>query len=125
MADDRAGLGRYGEKLARRYLEKLGYRVLVRNYRCPAGEIDLIALDERDVVFVEVKTRRSEQAQDVERAVNHPKRRQLTRTAQYYLAACPAAKKHPCRFDIVGIVCSGDGDPLIRHIRNAFAPVDR
>ncbi len=120
MADDRANLGRRGEKLARKFLEKLGYRTVVRNYRCPAGELDLISLDDRSIVFVEVKTRRSEEAADVERAVNPAKQRQLMRVARYYLASTPTARRYPCRFDVVGIVCSDDGNTEIRHIRDAF-----
>ncbi len=122
MADDRANLGRRGEKLARRFIEKLGYRIIAQNYHCPAGELDLMALDGDEIVFVEVKTRRSEEAQDVEQAVNPTKRRQLTRVANYYLATNAAARKHPCRFDVVGIVWSDDGDPQVRHILNAFRP---
>mgnify|MGYP005842799037 CR=1 FL=1 len=119
MADDRANLGRRGEKLARSYLKNLGYRIIAHNYRCPAGELDILALDGDVIVFVEVKTRRSEDAADVQDAVNPTKRRQLERVARYYLAGTPAARRHRCRFDIIGIVW-GDGDPLIRHIRNAF-----
>ncbi|MGB9626928.1 MAG: YraN family protein, partial [Phycisphaerae bacterium] len=120
LADDRANLGRRGEKLARKFLEKLGYRTIVRNYRCPAGELDLISLDQRSIVFVEVKTRRSEEAADVERAVNPAKQRQLMRVARYYLASTPTARRYPCRFDVVGIVCSDNGNTEIRHIRDAF-----
>lgn len=120
MADDRASLGRQGEKLARRFLEKLGYRIITQNYRCPAGELDLMALDGDTIAFVEVKTRRSEEADDVERAVNPAKRRQLVRVARYYLASKPAARKHPCRFDVVAIVSSGNGDAEVRHIPDAF-----
>jgi putative endonuclease len=120
LADDRANLGHRGEKLAGKFLKKLGYRIITQNYRCPAGELDLIALDGNAIVFVEVKTRRSEEADDVERAVNPAKRRQLVRVAKYYLVSKPAAQKHPCRFDVVGIVCSHDGDHEVRHIRDAF-----
>ncbi len=120
MPDDHANLGRRGEKLARRFLENLGYRVFARNYRCPAGELDMIALDGDTVVFVEVKTRRSEDAADVEQAVNPVKRRQLSRVAKYYLAARPAARRRPCRFDVVAIVCGTDGEPEIRHYPDAF-----
>ncbi len=120
MADDRAKLGRRGEKLARRFLERLGYRIITQNYVCAAGELDLIALDGEMIVFAEVKTRRGEEAADVERAVNPAKRRQLVRVAKYYVMSKPAARKYPCRFDVVGIVSSDGGEPEIRHIRNAF-----
>lgn len=125
MADDRAKLGRHGEKLARRFLERVGHRIIAQNYRCPAGELDLITLDGETVVFVEVKTRRSEQAEDVERAVNSAKQRQLARVSRYYLTAVPAARQRPCRFDILAIVASPDGSTSIRHHPNAFAPPGR
>ena len=50
-------LGKEGERIAEEYLKKKGYRLVERNYRCAAGELDLIVLDRRVVVFVEVKTR--------------------------------------------------------------------
>lgn len=122
MADDRASLGRRGEKLARQFLENRGYGIVTTNYRCPGGEIDLIAVDGHEVVFVEVKTRTSEEAADVEAAVTPVKQRRLAAAARHYLARVPAAQERPCRFDILGIVCDGHGGFDIRHIPDAFLP---
>jgi len=122
VSDDRAELGRRGEKMASRFLKKLGYAILATNYECPGGEIDLIALDGEEVVFVEVKTRTGEQAADVEEAVNPVKQRRLAMAARHYLACTPAAADRPCRFDILGIICGEQGDPKIRHIADAFVP---
>jgi putative endonuclease len=122
VADDRAELGRRGERLAEKHLKRLGCRILVRNYRCDAGEIDLIVRHAETIAFVEVKTRRSEDAADVEEAVNPHKRRQLIRVARDYLLRTPAAAEYALRFDIVGIVVGDDGTPEIRHIPEAFCP---
>ena len=122
-------LGPRGEKLAARHLRRLGVKILARNYRCPAGEADIIALDRstrsgRDaetIVFVEVKTRRSDRHVDPESAVDRRKRRQLARVAEYYLAHYPA-EDYEVRFDVVAVIASADGKPEIRHTVDAFAP---
>ncbi len=121
MPDDRLELGRTGEKLAERLLRKLGYRVLSRNYHCPAGEIDIVALDADTVVFAEVRTRRSEASDDIEEFVNPSKQRQVARVARYYVHQ-HHAEEHPCRFDVILVIVPPDGRPLIRHIPDAFQP---
>ncbi len=93
-------LGARGERIAARTLKRGGYRILARNFTCPAGELDLIALDDDTVVFVEVKTRTCAVAADPEANITHHKKRQLTRTAKYYLAMTGAVDR-PCRFDVV------------------------
>ena len=90
-----ARLGRQGEQLARRLLRKQGMKVLAQNYRCPAGEADLIALDPttrktlgaETIAFVEVKTRTSDHYTSPEAAVNADKRRRMRKVADYYLAS--------------------------------------
>jgi putative endonuclease len=121
-------LGPRGEKLARRRLKRKGYRILARNYRCPGGEIDLIALDPSTkeefgasaVCFVEVKTRRSDRYIDPASAVDFGKRRRLHKAANHYLAARPDAREYPTRFDIVSVVLPADGPPRINHYPDAF-----
>jgi putative endonuclease len=116
--------GQQGERLAERHLRRAGYRILARNYRCPAGEADLIALDRRAsgaVVFVEVKTRSSDRFVDPESAVDARKRRQLLKVAQFYLAGHDPGDR-PVRFDVVAVVGSAKGRPQVRHIVNAFTP---
>jgi putative endonuclease len=125
VSDDRAALGRRGERIAARFLKRAGFKILAKNYRCPAGELDLIALDGVQIVFVEVKTRTGEQAEDVERAVHPRKQAKLLHVARYYLTAHPAAHDHPCRFDIVGIVAQDDGSHEIQHFPDAFTPAGR
>jgi putative endonuclease len=114
-------LGRRGEKLASDYLKRLGYRIVDSGHRQRLGEIDLIAVDGRCVVFVEVKTWKSDSESDPSMAVNLSKQRKLTRAGLIYL------KQHrllesPARFDVVSIVWNGhpSSPPKIRHFPNAF-----
>ena len=85
----RAEIGALGEQLAVEHLQSLGLRVLTRNWRCRYGELDVIAADDaaRIVVFVEVKTRTSDQFGGVEQAVTPDKVRRLRRLAGLWLAA--------------------------------------
>src|SRR3954467_5329385 len=110
-------LGDRGEREAARALRRQGLRIIVRGYRTPRGEIDLIARDGDTLVFVEVKTR--SQGAPAE-AVTPEKQRRLT------LAALQFLKRHNLfeqrsRFDVVAIVWPDpDRAPTIEHIRNAF-----
>lgn len=113
-------LGARGEALAARYLRRKGYRIVDRGVRNQCGEIDLVALDGRTVVFVEVKTRRSLRAGNPVLAVDDQKQRRLARLALYY------CKQHrlldyTARFDVVGIVWSPAGRVArIDHYPGAF-----
>ncbi len=123
VASSSGELGRRGEKLAAKHLKKGGMKVLARNYRCPVGEADLIALEKttdcETIVFVEVKTRSSDKSVAPESAVNFAKQQKLRGIAKYYLASHNTADR-PIRFDVVSIVIPPGGKPNIRHIPNAF-----
>lgn len=116
-------LGQRGEAAAARYLEKKGYVIVARSDRMRHGELDLVAVDQRTVVFVEVKTRRSHEAGHPADAVDEDKQRRLTRLALIYL------KKHhllenSARFDVVAVTWPDDGrEPVIEHYVNAFPAV--
>lgn len=85
MTEQRLALGAYGEEVAAAYLCEQGYTLIERNFRCPLGEIDIIAKKRLDLVFVEVKTRRSTLFGLPQEAVGAHKQRQLMRAAQWYL----------------------------------------
>jgi len=110
-------LGKEGEDRAAKFLKKQGYRILERNYRTRSGEIDLIALHEGTVVFVEVKTRTNEAFGSPELAVNARKQSRMIKAALGYIRY---KKLHqvPCRFDVVAISSSA-GQP-VELIQNAF-----
>jgi len=116
----KASLGRQGEDWAARYLERLGYRILHRGHRLRAGELDLVALDGKVIVFVEVKTRRSADHGSPAEAVDRRKQARLTRAALAYLK-CNGLLERPARFDVVSIVWSAEArEPEVRHYRAAF-----
>lgn len=117
-------LGQRGERIAERLLLKKGMFVVDRGYSEKFGEIDLIAVDDRTVVFVEVKTRSSDFAGAPAEAVDEQKQAKITRVATAYL------KRHglldcKCRFDVVAIELDSAGNrPAIRHFENAFEAVE-
>ncbi len=102
MPDERQILGAEGEREAERFLRRERYAILARNYRCPAGEVDLVALDGRTVVFVEVKTRTGAGFGTPLEAVGARKRRQIIRAARHYLARHRLHDRN-ARFDVVGV----------------------
>jgi putative endonuclease len=111
-------LGQRGENLAARHLRNQGYKILIRNFRCDVGEVDIIARDGRSLVFVEVKTRANDEPTP-ETQVNAAKRHQLTKAAKYYLARY-GTPQPSARFDVVAIVWPTGREAQIRHTPNAF-----
>jgi putative endonuclease len=111
-------LGNRGENHAARYLRERGYKILVRNFRCPLGEIDIVARDGRTLVFVEVKTRTQDDPLP-EDQVNGFKRHQITKAAKYYLGRY-GVPQPPSRFDVVAVVWPDGREPQVRHTQHAF-----
>ncbi len=125
LEDKDAGesLGRRGETAAAKFLKQLGYRILERGYDSPLGEIDIVAIDGRTVVFVEVKTRSSTDSGHPADAVDATKQRRMTQAALAYLKAHNLLQT-PARFDVVAVMWRDVHEPpVIEHIQNAFAPV--
>ncbi len=118
MTQQRLSLGKWGEEQAARYLQRLGMKILERNFRTPVGEIDIIARHKKILVFVEVKTRRSAAFGTPLEAVGPFKQRQILRTAQWYLGQGFGRGLQP-RFDVVAVRPVAD-DAAIEHIPDAF-----
>jgi putative endonuclease len=116
----RDALGDRGENVAARYLRNRGYKIIIRNFRCDLGEIDIVARDGKTLVFVEVKTRAYEDPAP-EDQVNEAKQHQLTKVAKLYLSRY-GIPQPPSRFDVVAIIWPNGRDPLIRHTPHAFEP---
>jgi putative endonuclease len=117
--------GDRGEQAAEQYLVKLGYRILARQHRNAGGEIDLVALDGDTVVFVEVKTRGSEDRGQPVDAITPDKQRRLTRAALVFLKQRKWLERR-CRFDVIAIVWpDGDAEPQLTHYQHAFEAVGR
>jgi putative endonuclease len=106
----RQGLGRTGERLAAEELSQQGYRILEQNFRCSYGEIDLIAEDEHDLIFVEVKTRRGNAFGLPEEAVTRRKQQKIVQVASYYLDL-HACSNRSWRIDVVAVQLSRGGKP--------------
>lgn len=107
-----------GENAAARYLRQIGYKIILRNYHSPLGEIDIIARDGDTLVFCEVKTRAYDEPTPEEQ-VNRTKQHQITKAAKVYLNRYGSSQP-PARFDVVAVVWPADREPAIRHIQNAF-----
>jgi putative endonuclease len=111
-------LGKEGERIAEQYLKRKGYKLVERNYRCSAGEVDLIVLDRRVIVFVEVKTRTDHGFGTPLEAVQPRKQRKMMQAAQFFLTQ-KKLHQRDARFDVVGISWPGR-EPVIEHVENAF-----
>jgi putative endonuclease len=121
----RRWFGHRSERAAARFLRRLGYRILARNVNLPVGELDLVALDRRTLVFVEV---RSTEGGSVERptlSVDATKQRKLTKVALAYLQQ-HRLLDHPARFDVIAVSWPADRRrPHVVHYPNAFETVGR
>jgi len=107
--------GQAAEALAAEWLASRGLRIVERNYRCRAGEIDLIAEDGAALVFVEVRLRRSAAYGGAAASVDHTKRQRLIRAAQHYLMG---QADRPCRFDV--ILLDALDERRVEWLRDAF-----
>lgn len=124
--DPRRRLGSLGERLAREHLERAGYEIVDRNYRCRLGELDIVAADRRALVFCEVKTRvaggRTGPAGPLD-AIGHAKRRRLRLLAREWLRTRSGDGPHPpsMRFDAIGVTVDAAGLMLaLDHVEDAF-----
>lgn len=109
-------IGKIGENLATKYLENKEYKVLLRNFRCRSGEIDIIAEDKNEIVFVEVKTRSILCYGRPAEAVDYFKRKHIYRTAKYFLHK-NNLERHFVRFDVIEIYLSNK-KYKVSHIKN-------
>ncbi len=120
MTEARRALGEAGEATAQAFLRRRGVKILATNFRCAAGEIDLIGRDGDTIVFVEVKTRLSLAFGPPEMAVHIRKQRQIVRAAQWYLAE-RRMQDVSCRFDVLGVTFPEEDEaPRIAWVRDAF-----
>lgn len=112
-------LGVWGEALALEHLQAQGYRLLARNWKCKAGEIDLIMQKGGEIIFVEVRLRRKTQYGTGLDTVAWQKQRKLIKAAQWYLQS--TRQLHlPTRFDVISIEHEDGANPKLDHIEHAF-----
>jgi putative endonuclease len=122
MSPDMPDLGRWGEEVAARHLERVGCRVLDRNWRAGRLEIDLVVRDGATIAFVEVKTRRPGPQHPAE-AVDRRKRARLRKAAARWIATHPE-RALEYRFDVVSVNVGADGRGRVRHDPDAFTSDD-
>jgi putative endonuclease len=123
MTSPEKSLGKKGEELAAAHLQALHYKILERNYRCAAGEIDIIAKDRNTLVFIEVKTRSNRGFGVPAEGVHARKQRQLSKVALTYLNQKKLINI-PARFDVVAVEMLS-GRRQVEVIRDAFDLVVR
>ncbi|MEI2268398.1 YraN family protein [Microbacterium sp. No. 7] len=112
-------LGRAGEERAERHLRTLGYRILDRNWRSRSGEIDIVAARGRDLVVVEVKTRRGEWFGHPFAAVDARKRDRLWRLGAAWVVAHPdAARGRRLRLDVIGVTGPDPESAVVEHLED-------
>jgi putative endonuclease len=114
----RSSVGKRGEELASAYLENAGYKIVERNYRCIFGEIDIVAEEGDTIVFIEVKSRRSNAYGDPQLAVGYRKQKKISLVALHYIAEKHQHNRN-ARFDVVAVKIVSSGT-AIELIKNAF-----
>ena len=114
-------VGRRGEQLAADFLERMGYTIAARNWRCREGELDIVAHDRQDtVVICEVKTRSGLRYGSGAESVTAGKRRRIRRLGLLWLADVKGRPTLRLRFDVISVLAEPGGIVEIRHIQGAF-----
>lgn len=125
MTRERKETGARGEEHAARFLRRKGYRILDRNYRCPVGELDIVAEDGGMLAFVEVRTRRAPCLVRPEETVNWTKAQRVARLADYYVVA-RGLEERAWRMDVVSVQVDSEGSPIsIELFQDALADAMR
>lgn len=110
--------GNFGEKVTQKYLVKKKYKILERNYSCKLGEIDIIAANKSNIIFVEVKTRGEHSFSLPSESVTKSKQKKIIKTASLYLMYNPCELQP--RFDVAEVYISENKSYKINYIENAF-----
>jgi putative endonuclease len=110
-----AAKGREGENRASKLLEEAGFRIIERNYRSEAGEVDIIAEDHGTLVFVEVKAWSTYGFENLEYAIDKKKQKKIIETAKIFLENHREYSSNQVRFDVIFI-----GPGFVRHLASAF-----
>lgn len=117
--DAARSLGQRGEHLAARHLESRGYHIVAVNWRCPQGELDIIARQGEVLVFVEVRARRAPLTETAFESINARKRTRIGRAAHAYLAL-HCLEDTPWRIDVIAVALPPSGHPVIEHVEDAL-----
>lgn len=113
-------IGKRGEDIAADYLKRNDFTIILRNYRKNCGELDIIAENDGDLVFIEVKTRTTETHGSAEEAVTPAKQRQIVKLATIYMSEKGLFDQN-IRFDVVCIILHDKKAVKLNHIKHAFS----
>jgi putative endonuclease len=114
-----SNLGQCGESVAAEHLRAKNYEIIARNWRCAYGEIDLVARKDELLVFVEVKTRHSNDTESALASISVSKREKLITTVHHYLAELDVTEPL-WRFDVIAVAFRQNKISAIDHVENAF-----
>ncbi len=117
--ENKQSLGKSGEELAARLVTEAGLNLITRNYRCPKGEMDIIARDGEVLVFIEVRTRRSSYRGWGEESITHQKAQRLQAIAAYYVLQQGYTSWPRLRFDVIALRWIGN-NPEVKWIQAAL-----
>lgn len=122
MTDKRRKVGQAGEEAAREYLRKIGYKIIAANYRCPLGEIDIVALDNKVIVIIEVRSKTNIKFGLPEESLTPAKARRLKRLALYYLQF-KTGQEVKCRIDFIAVLLNENDLTVLnlKHIRGILS----
>ncbi|MEG2371439.1 MAG: YraN family protein [Hydrogenoanaerobacterium sp.] len=118
MITEKRRIGNGGEDRAAEYLEDKNYKIIQRNYNTGVGEIDIIAQNDKYIIFAEVKTRSEASLETPAEAVTKAKQRRIIKTTQKYLSENSCSLQP--RFDVIEVITSEDAITGINHLENAF-----
>ena len=113
--------GRRGEQAAVEHLRRNGYTIVTRNWRCPYGEIDIVAQKGELLVFIEVRARHTTTTEPTFESVTPRKRERMTKSAYAYLSQQGLPSDEGWRIDVIGVALPRDGPPVIDHVEDALA----
>jgi|SRR5688500_6954243 putative endonuclease len=114
----RTDAGNEAEDFALAYLKKFGLKLIARNYRCKAGELDLVMLDGRTLVLIEVRFRSSDHYGGAAASITAKKQRRIITAARHLLATRADLRRYPARFDVIAMSSLGRDD--VQWIKGAF-----
>lgn len=121
----RRWFGRRSERSAEQFLRRKGHRILIRNWTCPVGELDLVTRLGETLVFVEVRSTSNDNAESAKLSVDQSKQERLTRLATAFMKRY-RVQNVPARFDVVVLAWPSDAkEPIIEHFENAFPALGR
>ena len=115
---ERHKTGKIGEDISARYLEQIGYTIIERNFECVQGEIDIIAKDQNELVFIEVKTRSSALYGQPKEAINKTKKKHIYKSAEYYVYT-KRLENEPIRIDVIEVYKKQEKF-MVHHIKQAI-----